>query len=51
MSSGTVEARLEVTRVGAALCAGEMGGRGRGIPELKGQFGAGHRPGEDPEMT
>lgn len=46
-----MEARLEVTRVGAALGAGEMGGRGRGIPEFKGQFRAGHRPGEDPEMT
>lgn len=51
--SGTdgLEARLKVTGVGSALGAGEMGCRGRGILEFKGQLGAGHRPGRDPEVN
>lgn len=51
--SGTdgLEARLKVTGVGSALGAGEMGCRGRGILEFKGQLGAGHRPGGDPEVN
>lgn len=45
--SGTdgLEAILKVTGVGSPLGAGEMGCRGRGILEFKGQLGAGHRPG------
>lgn len=51
--SGTdgLEAILKVTGLGSPLGAREMGCRGRGILEFKGQLGAEHRPGGDPEVN